>query len=155
MIEKIWDFFEKNFGVSAVIVMTIAIAIFYFVINLPKIMDSITYFQSRKIKHINEALGSDWVDDDYKKVLKKNLSILYLFGTLNIRANKKEMKEIIKLSDITEDYFSTVEIYQAIKTLPSDFYNLSLNGLKDEMHRLKERKEKIKKGKKNKQEKQK
>lgn len=141
MIEKIWDFFEKSFGINAVIVMMIAMSIFYIVTNLPKIMDSITYFQSRKIKHITEALSSEWVDDNYKKILKKDISRLYLSGTLKIKANEKEVKEIIRLSDMTGDSFSTIEIYHAIKKLPSGFYNLPLDDLKSEMHILSNHKE--------------
>lgn len=136
MIERIWDFFEKSFGINAVIVMMIALAIFYFVTNLPKIMDSITYFQSRKIKHITEALSSEWVDDNYKKLLKKEISILYLSGTLKVKASEKQVKEIVELSNITEGHFSIVQIYHAVKILIPDFYNLNSVNLKIEKSRI-------------------
>lgn len=132
MIEKIWDFFEKNFGVNAVIVMMMAVAIFYLVTNLPKIMDSINYFQSRKIKHITEALSSEWVDDNYKKILKKDISRLYLSGTLKIKVSDREVEEIVNISNMTQGYFSTIEIYHAIRRLKWDFHQLPLEDLKNE-----------------------
>ncbi len=131
MIEKIWDFFEKSFGINAVIVMMIAIFIFYIVTNLPKIMDSITYFQSRKIKHINEALSSEWVDDNSKKILKRDISSLYLSGILKIKVSEKEVEEIVKVSNITDGNFSTIELYHSISRLPWGFYQLPLEDLKN------------------------
>lgn len=134
MIEKIWNFIEKSFGTNAVIVMIICIVFFWLVTNLPKIMDSIHYFQSRKISHINEALSSEWIDDDYKKILKKDISRLYLSGSLKIKVSDREVEEIVKISDITQGCFSTIEIYHAISRIRWGFYELPLEDLeKDKM----------------------
>lgn len=130
MIERIWDFFEKSFGINAVVVMMIAIAIFYLVTNLPKIMDSITYFQSRKIKHITEALSSEWVSDDHKEILKKDISALYILVTSKIKVGEKETKEIVKLSTMTGGRFSTIELHHAVNKIGYDFHGLSLEDLK-------------------------
>ena len=132
MNEGIFIFFLENFGITTVIVMTITYAMFLIITNLPKIIDSITYFQSRKIKHITEALNSEWVDDDYKKILKKDISRLYLSGTLKIKASEKQVKEIIKIFDVMKGSCSANEVYSAIKNLPNEFYGLSLYALEEE-----------------------
>lgn len=136
MDEGVLSFFLENFGINIVIVVITVVAILFFISNLPKFVDSITYFQSRKIKHINEALGSEWVDEDYKTILKKNLSVLYILETLKIRASKKQVKEIINLSNITEDRFSTLQIYHSVKILVPNFYDLNLVNLKIEKSRV-------------------
>ncbi|MDV3197432.1 MAG: hypothetical protein Q8884_02425, partial [Sweet potato little leaf phytoplasma] len=137
MDEGLLSFFLENFGINIVIVVITVVAIFFFIYNLPKFIDSITYFQSRKIKHITEALSSEWVDDNYKKLLKKDISKLYLSGTLKIKASERQVKEIINLSNITEDNFSTLQIYHAVKILLPNFYNLNLVNLKIERSRVK------------------
>lgn len=132
MDEGIFSFFLDNFGIKTVVFVMATYALYLLITNLPKIMESITYFQSRKIKHITEALNSEWVNDDYKKILKKDISRLYLSGTLKIKANEKQVKEIIKIIDVMKGSCSTKEVYSAIKNLPNEFYNFSLNVLKKE-----------------------
>lgn len=132
MDEGIFSFFLDNFGIKTVVFVMATYALYLLITNLPKIMESITYFQSRKIKHITEALNSEWVDDDYKKILKKDISRLYLSGTLRIKANEKEVKEIIKLSDMTEGAFNIIELYHAVKNIQFNIYDLPLNELKNE-----------------------
>lgn len=136
MDEGIFSFFLDNFGIKTVVFVMATYALYLLTTNLPKIMESITYFQSRKIKHINEALNSEWVDDDYKKILKKDISRLYLSGTLRIKANEKEVKEIIKLSDMTEGAFNIIELHHAVKGLQLYFYNLPINELNNEKFRV-------------------
>lgn len=136
MSEGIFSFFLENFGITTVMIITVTYALSLLVTNLPKIIDSITYFQSRRIKHINEALNSEWVDDNYKKVLKKEISRLYLSGTLKIKASEREVKEIIKLSNITEERFNILELHHAVKNIKSYFYNYSLDELKNENIRI-------------------
>ena len=135
MDEGIFSFFLDNFGIKTVIFIMATYALFLLITNLPKIIDSMNYFQSRKIKHITEALTSEWVDDNYKKILKKDISRLYLSGTLKIKANEKQVKEIIKISDIMQGSCNAKEIYSVIINLPYEFYNLGINTLEKEKKR--------------------
>lgn len=129
MDESLLSFLLENFGINVVIMVMIASAILFIVNSLPKIMDSLGYFQSRKIKHMNEALNSEWVSDDHKQILKKDISASYIYGTLKIKVSEKETKEIVELSAKTDGRFSTMELYHAINNIGYNFYNLPLEDL--------------------------
>lgn len=89
-------------------------------------MDSLGCFQSRKIKYMNEALNSEWVSDNHKKILKKDISALYIFGNLKIKVSERETSEIVKLSAKTDGRFSTMELHHAINSIGYNIYNLLL-----------------------------
>lgn len=139
MDESILSFFLDNFGIQALVVAMMTYALFLLITNLPKILDSITYFQSRKIKHITEALNSEWVEDNYKKILKKDISKLYLSGTLKIKASEKQVREIIEVLDILKGSCSAKDVYTVIKNMPNEFYKLSLYDLKQEKKKQEKR----------------
>lgn len=124
-------FFVKTlideFGLYSIIIpLLITLAIF----NFPKFVDSTTYFKARKIKYMNEALESNWIDSDSKKILSESISMMYFSSALNIKVDKRKVKEILKIYDALDQSFNTIEIYHALRYLPIFFYDLPLNELK-------------------------
>lgn len=118
----------EEFGFYSIIIpLLVIVAVF----TLPRFVDSTTYFKSRKIKYINEALSSDWVDSDSKKILSESISSIYLYSTLNIKADRKKVKQILKIYSILNEEFSTVDIYYSLKYLPFFFYDYPLEVLKE------------------------
>ena len=123
----------EEFGFYSIIIpLLITAAVF----TLPKFVDSTTYFKARKIKYINEALSSDWVDSDSKKILSESISSIYLSSALRIKADRKKVKEIIKIYNILHENFSAIEIYYALRHLPMFFYNLPLDALKERRDKI-------------------
>lgn len=118
------DILIKDFGFYPIMTIIIIIAT---IVTFPKFIESSTYFKSRKIKYINEALNSEWVDSDSKKILGENISRIYLSSALNIRADRKKIKEIVKIYERLEGSADTIEIYKAFEILPEYFYDLPLD----------------------------
>ncbi|AGP49478.1 hypothetical protein PSYCG_09955 [Psychrobacter sp. G] len=102
------------------------------IFTLPKFVDSTTYFKSRKIKYMNEALESNWVDSDSKRIFSESISRMYLYSSLGIKANKKEVEEILRIYDMLNKKFNAVEIYYALKIISENFFTLSLEKAKEE-----------------------
>lgn len=121
------DILIKDFGFYPIITIIIIIAT---IVTFPKFIESSTYFKSRKIKYITEALNSEWVDSDSKKILGENISRIYLSSALNIRADRKKIKEIVKIYERLEGSADTIEIYKAFEILPDYFYDFPLDIIK-------------------------
>lgn len=118
-------FLQKNWGIYSVA----GFAIIGFILYLPRFIDSVTYFKSRKIQHINEALESNYVDDESKRLLSENITRIYLSRSLGIKANIKKVRETLKIYDLLQGRFDTLMIYRSIGALPLSVYNLSLEEL--------------------------
>lgn len=102
------------------------------IFTLPKFIDSTTYFKSRKIKYMNEALESNWVDNDSKRIISESISRMYLHSSLGIKANKKEVEEILRVYDMLNKEFNAVEIYYALKIISESFFILPIEKAKEE-----------------------
>ena len=121
-------FLKENWGLYSVA----GFALIVFILHLPKFIDSVTYFKSRKIQHINEALESSHVDDESKRLLSENITRIYLSRSLGIKANVNEVRETLKIYDLLQGKFNTLIIYRSIGDLPLKVYNLSLEELRRE-----------------------
>lgn len=122
------DFLQKSWGLYGVIIF----AFIAFIIYLPKFIDSVTYFKSRKIQHINEALESEYVDDDSKRLLSENITRIYLARSLGVRTSGRKVQETLKIYDILQGEFDTLAIYRSMEHLPLEVYNLSMTELNHE-----------------------
>lgn len=116
------DFLQKSWGLYGVVFFAFMAFVFY----LPKFIDSVTYFKSRKIQHINEALGSNHVDDHSKRLLSENITRIYLSRSLGISASNQKVQEILKIYDALEGEFDTLAIYRSLGDLPPNIYDFSI-----------------------------
>lgn len=121
------DFLQKSWGLYGVVFFAFVAFVFY----LPKFIDSVTYFKSRKIQHINEALDSNHVDSYSKRLLSENITRVYLSRSLGINASSEKVQEILKIYDALQEKFPTLVIYRSLGDLPPNIYNLSIAELKD------------------------
>lgn len=137
-----FSFLLENFGINVVIIVIVIFTIFLLVTNLPKVMESITYFQSRKIKHIIEALESDYVNEHSKKILSENINRFYLARGLGINANSGKIQEIVRIYDFLKGDFDTIQIYRSIDKLPKGLYGFPIIKIKEVRKNIK-RKQKI------------
>ena len=119
-------FLQKSWGLYGVILF----AFVAFIIYLPKFIDSITYFKSRKIQHINEALESDYVDEHSKRLLSENITRIYLARSLGVKVSNNEVRETLKIYDLLQGKFDTLMIYRSTVALPLKVYNLT----REELH---------------------
>ncbi len=109
------------------------------IFTLPKFIDSTTYFKSRKIKYINEALESNWVDEFSKKILSENINRFYLARGLGIKANTGKIREIAKIYDFLKGNFDTMQIYRSIDKLPKGFYDFPIIEIKEVRKNIKKK----------------
>lgn len=130
---EFFKFLQENWGLYGLLVF----AALSFVIYLPKLADSFTYFNSRKIQYINEALNSEYIDEYSKKILSENLTKLYLARSLGIKANIASTIETLRAYDSLDGNFGTIDIYRVINWLPQGFYNLPKIKLEEKKIELK------------------
>ena len=121
-------FLQQNWGLYSVV----GFAFIGFTLYLPKFIDSVTYFKSRKIQHINEALESNYVDDESKRLLSENITRIYLARSLGIKVSGNEVRETLKIYDLLQGEFNTSMIYRSMRALPLGVYNLSSEELHHE-----------------------
>lgn len=121
------DFLQKSWGLYGVVFFAFMAFVFY----LPKFIDSIAYFKSRKIQHINEALDSNHVDEYSKRLLSENVTRIYLSRSLGINASNQKIQEILKIYDTLQGGFDTLTIYRSLGDLPSNIYDFSIAELDD------------------------
>ena len=121
-------FLQQNWGLYSVA----GFAFIGFTLYLPKFIDSVTYFKSRKIQHINEALESNYVDNESKRLLSENITRIYLARSLGIKASGNEVRETLKIYDLLQGEFNTSMIYRSMNALPFKIYNLSSEELRHE-----------------------
>lgn len=108
------NFAKENLGVFGLSIL-ILIGI---ILSVPKFLDSLGYSKSLKIKYLNEALDSHHIDDNSKRILSENLSMIYFKRSIGISVNEEERRNIIAAYDLMKGNFSATEIYYSFEYFP-------------------------------------
>ena len=112
--DKIFDLLTQipeNIKPYTIFILLVGFSLYVLVTKLPNILDSLGYFKINKIKRIEEALKSEYMDDTYKQVLKNEYSLLQISSSLNINPDKDKLRESIRIYEIIKERCSIKDVF--------------------------------------------
>lgn len=126
------EFIQKNWGIYGLVLLILI----GFILYIPKFIDSLGYFKLLKIRYLNEALDSNYIDEVSKKLLSENLASIYFAKCTGIRANEEERQYILDLYKILKGKLNINEIYYAVQYIPNYPHLLSASALIETQSKL-------------------
>lgn len=132
--EPLLSFLEKYLDPSISNIFILVVIGFYILYNSvtksPDFMESLGYFNLRKIKKIEYAINSENIDHKYKSILRDHYSILQISRALSIAPNKARIERSIEAYEKIGKYCTLKEIYLSISVLGYYFHEMEINDIK-------------------------
>ncbi|WP_131667630.1 hypothetical protein [Psychrobacter pygoscelis] len=122
---EFFKFIQDNLGYSGLVL----IGIILFVLYIPKFIDSFGYLKNIKIRHLNDALSSEYIDDDTRVILSEKLSIIYFEKCIGSTTSYEKNRYVLTAYEIFDGKFNMSKIHQSLNYLPCGFHMLPRNRL--------------------------
>lgn len=126
------EFVKQNAGLTGLVIL-IVLTILY---NMPKLVDTFGYLRSVKIRRLENAMNSEFVDEIDKLFIKEELSKIYFVRSLGVKTNRETKEYALELHKDLRGEFTLLEILRTVGYLPNQPQILSLEVLNNKLYKI-------------------